>query len=225
MPEIPDRIPGEIIFASYSNDIRDRALMRYVDNTARDASNPVPDSGDLAWIETLQELQIFDGVLWQNYLTAADQGVFDAALSARLDILESHAFSPFEDAIKAIPVGSFTSLGTVVIPTTGDYLVTCGAVFSGDISAGSTSRLDLQLTQTGSVTSTFEQWDMNISNNSNTMFMDFPMSFSVPRINQVLVAGDEIEFEAQGFNANIDLDARLFWVYVQRIANGLMTET
>lgn len=64
MPELPDRIPGEVILASYSNDIRDRALMRYADPTARDTSNPLPAAGDLAYLTATGLFQVFDGTAW-----------------------------------------------------------------------------------------------------------------------------------------------------------------
>ena len=41
MSELDDRLPGEVIFAAYSNEIRDRAAQRYVDGSARDASVPL----------------------------------------------------------------------------------------------------------------------------------------------------------------------------------------
>jgi hypothetical protein len=62
--EIPDRIPGEVILASYSNDIRDRALMRYADGAARDVSNPLPAAGDLAYLTASGVYQVFDGAAW-----------------------------------------------------------------------------------------------------------------------------------------------------------------
>jgi len=62
--EIADRIPGEVILASYSNQIRDRAVMRYADPTARDVSNPLPNAGDLAYLTASGVYQVFDGSAW-----------------------------------------------------------------------------------------------------------------------------------------------------------------
>jgi hypothetical protein len=66
MSELADRLPGEVIFAAYANQIRDRALMRYVDATARDASEPLPDSGEMAWLTSTGELQVYDGSDWRT---------------------------------------------------------------------------------------------------------------------------------------------------------------
>lgn len=68
MAELTDRLPGEIIFASYANEIRDRAVMRYVDVAARDASEPLPDTGELAYLTSTDELQVYTGTAWVNRL-------------------------------------------------------------------------------------------------------------------------------------------------------------
>jgi hypothetical protein len=85
MAELADRIPGEIIFAAYANDIRDRAVMRYVDAAGRDASEPLPDTGEMAYLTTTGEFQIYDGTAWVNYLHEGPSPGW--SLQAKLDIV------------------------------------------------------------------------------------------------------------------------------------------
>jgi len=62
--EIPDVTPGGVIATNWGNQIRDRAVMRYANAATRDASVPVPISGDLAWLQDVNELTIYDGASW-----------------------------------------------------------------------------------------------------------------------------------------------------------------
>jgi len=50
MPEIPNVVPGEPVEADWGNDIRDRSVQKYADLTALEASQPVPQLGELAWL-------------------------------------------------------------------------------------------------------------------------------------------------------------------------------
>jgi hypothetical protein len=61
MAEMPDVSPGEIIAASYTNDLRDRTVQRYANTAERDSDNPVPTPGDLAYITSGGDdlLQVF----------------------------------------------------------------------------------------------------------------------------------------------------------------------
>jgi len=65
MPEVPDVTPGGTIQTAWGNDIRDRAVMRYANAAARDASVLVPVSGDLAWLQDVDELTIYNGSGWE----------------------------------------------------------------------------------------------------------------------------------------------------------------
>lgn len=69
MAELPDVAPGEVIASAHINDVRDRTVQRYVDESVRDAETPSPVSGELAFIETPPDveraLQVFDGGVWR----------------------------------------------------------------------------------------------------------------------------------------------------------------
>lgn len=80
MAELPDRVPGEIIFASYENDIKQRTAQRYADNTQRDALNPLPEDGALAYITSTDELQIWNGAAWVVFYLSSTGGAMTGAL-------------------------------------------------------------------------------------------------------------------------------------------------
>jgi hypothetical protein len=67
MPEIPDVVAGEPVASSWGNAIRNRTAQRYASAAARDASIPVPTTGDLAVLEDTGDLTMFDGSTWQTY--------------------------------------------------------------------------------------------------------------------------------------------------------------
>ena len=64
MAEIPDVVALENIEVQWGNDIRDRTVQRYADETERDNLVPLPQSGDLAWIVDINEIQVYDGTGW-----------------------------------------------------------------------------------------------------------------------------------------------------------------
>lgn len=64
MAEIADVVPGEDTESTWGNAIRDRAVMRYVTEAARDASEPAPVAGRVCYITSDEEFQVFDGVAW-----------------------------------------------------------------------------------------------------------------------------------------------------------------
>lgn len=86
MAEIPDVIAGDPIEAAWGNQIRDRSLQRYATAAARDAANPAPVTGDMAWITTEAEegltvpgiSEIHDGTAWRSF-ARQDGAVFETA--------------------------------------------------------------------------------------------------------------------------------------------------
>lgn len=120
MAEIPDRVPGGVILASYANDIRDRSAQRYADPTARDASNPLPAAGELAYVASLGVLQVFDGTLWRDLLDDVDLSALDARISLLELIKDSHA-SAFTEGSTTLgtSLGAITS--QVIVPSDGTY--------------------------------------------------------------------------------------------------------
>lgn len=136
MAEIPDRVPGGVILASYANTIRDRTAQRYVDPTARDASNPLPIAGELAYIQSLNVLQVFDGTLW---VALADEPLVEAAdlaLSDRLDLLETTLLSPFTATPQSLSQTP-AKVAEVTIPTDGEYFFLFNGAVDFDIQLAS----------------------------------------------------------------------------------------
>lgn len=141
MSEIPDRIPGGVILASYANDIRDRTLQRYPDPTARDASNPLPSDGELAWVESLDVIQVAVGGVWRNVALEEWANAITDPLAARITELEAVRDSMrtvFTEGSTTLGTSLGTITGTVTAPTDGLYLMEllCEATA---ITAGQTS--------------------------------------------------------------------------------------
>ena len=67
MPEIDDVVAGEPVESSWGNLIRSRTLQRYTSEAERDFLNPTPQEGDLAYIQNIEEVQVFDGSEWLNF--------------------------------------------------------------------------------------------------------------------------------------------------------------
>ena len=60
--ELADVIGGETITANFTNEVKDRSVMRYTDATERDSLLPTPVTGDVAFLEngaTFSELTIY----------------------------------------------------------------------------------------------------------------------------------------------------------------------
>jgi len=69
MAELGDVIGGDIITSTFTNELKDRTVMRYANAAARDASITTPQNGDVAWLLT-GSLSIYNGSTWVNYLGA-----------------------------------------------------------------------------------------------------------------------------------------------------------
>lgn len=66
MSEMPDVSTGEIIEAGWTNDVKNRTLQRYVNVATRDAENPAPTEGELAFVASLagDAFQVYQGGTW-----------------------------------------------------------------------------------------------------------------------------------------------------------------
>ena len=64
MPELPDVVPGEPVESDWGNNVRDRVTSRYADASARSASEPFPQAGQLTWLDDPGVLERFDGTDW-----------------------------------------------------------------------------------------------------------------------------------------------------------------
>ena len=134
MSEIADRIPGEIIIASYSNTLRDRVVQRYTDATQRAAQSPVPGLGEVSYLTGSGQLQIFNGTSWVNFPDQPDYN----ALVARLDTLEA-----IRDSFDTEFTAGTTSIGTSVQNITGTVQAATPGLYLIDFNA------DLALTTAG----------------------------------------------------------------------------
>jgi len=72
MPELPNRVDGEIIEAEHMNDATIRSIQRYTNTAQRDSLNPAPETGQPAWIVDIAELHVWTGTAW----IVAGTGVF-----------------------------------------------------------------------------------------------------------------------------------------------------
>lgn len=65
MAEIPDVIPSGPVESGWGNAIRDRVTSRYADAAARDLSEPIPQIGQITWLDTPGVLEFWNGSSWQ----------------------------------------------------------------------------------------------------------------------------------------------------------------
>jgi hypothetical protein len=61
MSELGDVAGGETVTAAFTNDVKNRTVMRYANAAARDASIPVPVEGDLAYLQDVNRITYYDG--------------------------------------------------------------------------------------------------------------------------------------------------------------------
>ena len=65
--EIADVAAAGTIEASWGNNIRNRAIMRYASSSARDSAVPSPDEGEVCYLEDDNVITVYDGSAWQTY--------------------------------------------------------------------------------------------------------------------------------------------------------------
>lgn len=66
MPEIPDVITSEVVASEWGNDIRDRTVQRYVDLTERTADHSSPVAGDLSYLASTGDVDIYHSAAWRH---------------------------------------------------------------------------------------------------------------------------------------------------------------
>ena len=64
MAELADVIGGDIVTAAFTNDVKNRSVMRYASASARDSSIPTPQDGDVAWLQDANSLTIYANGSW-----------------------------------------------------------------------------------------------------------------------------------------------------------------
>ncbi len=66
MPELPNRIDGEIIPADHMNTVQDRSVQRYASVAERDTLNPAPVEGQMAYISDIDGVHVYVGTAWHS---------------------------------------------------------------------------------------------------------------------------------------------------------------
>jgi hypothetical protein len=194
MPEIPDRVPGGIILASYANDIRDRTAQRYNSAVERDSLTPLPGEGALAYLADVDEFQVFANGLWRTLATEDWAQPLLDDLDTRLQELEelrSSYRSDFVDSTTSLNT-ALASLGvSITVPFDGTYLVALQAIM--EVTAEGQSTL-------GGVTFSFQvdgvQWEaFNTFNVRHDDDLNRPVNVELPvhlMSERAFTAGDVI---------------------------------
>ena len=102
MAELPLQVPGGIATSDYINDVAARTVQRYDDQAQLDSLNPTPDSGDLAWLEDVQTMQMFDGLNWGAWFSG--NGVRSIQVTA--SVLAGPRDVPGQPVIRTVTPGS-----------------------------------------------------------------------------------------------------------------------
>ena len=114
MAEIPDVIPGELITADYNNDMRDRSLQRYASTVDRDADNPVPVDGDLAFLQTSPTtgdiVQVFSDGAWVALIDSTGGTMTAGSLALEENIAITFDYDAGTGFNVTIPTGSMGEL-------------------------------------------------------------------------------------------------------------------
>ena len=63
MSELNDVAGGETIASTFTNQVKERTVMRYASAAARDASIPAPIAGSLAFLDDTDTITMYDGGL------------------------------------------------------------------------------------------------------------------------------------------------------------------
>lgn len=76
MAEMPDVVSTEIIASDWGNDIRDRTAQRYANAAERDALNPAPVEGDIAFLDSnspdRDRFYVYWSGLWRPMVVSID---------------------------------------------------------------------------------------------------------------------------------------------------------
>ena len=104
MSELGDVSGGETISSAFTNNVKNRTVMRYANAAARDASIPVPVEGDMAYLQAENVITYYASAQWFRILSElsgdnryVDIGgdtmtgplIVDAGLTVNGDIVEN----------------------------------------------------------------------------------------------------------------------------------------
>ena len=65
MSELSDVTGGQIIGASFTNQVKERTVMRYASAATRDTSIPIPVEGSLAYLLDVNQVTVYNGSVWE----------------------------------------------------------------------------------------------------------------------------------------------------------------
>jgi len=180
MPEIPDRINGEIIEAAHINTNRDRTIQRYTSAGNRDSLVPLPVDGDTAWLSDEDVLTVYTGSAWFKVaMGAATSDVADVPITEAAGV---------DDTIRTVDLPA---------PTGGTWLYNAGGFIDAAVGANTvvyTMRLfaggsQLQATQvevTGDGRIPFSLTGLGSGQGSLTVARDFDVA-GIQSVGQAVV--------------------------------------
>jgi hypothetical protein len=216
MPETPDRLPGEIILASYSNTIRDRTVQRYVDNTARDSAVPLPVQGTVAYITATGQLQIFDGAEWQIWTNTNAR----EDLQERLTYLEGWRAAFYEHG-KTQSIGTaWATYASINAQQTGDFIVVASATAEYDIALAAGLSFPAMRVQIRKNDINQEQNDVGSTGegfHAEAVYHTIPVIGAVPGDNFSLVMQTQSSSVTSG-------QIHSAWIYLIPVPVGILTE-
>jgi hypothetical protein len=213
MPEIPDRVPGGVILASYSNDVRDRICQRYASAVERDSLTPLPAEGELAYLQDQNVLQVFKGT-WMNLVQQDQWDAKNGEQDARLDTLEDYVASPFTETPKSFDAG-FTQITGLTIPTAGDWLLRFnGKAFTSVAAILASPAMQLRFLVDGVQQIVFAR-----IGSSQTGVWGDQLAITWPR--KGLVAGNVIHVDLRTTSAQVDAaEVEDYFLEAQRMPTG-----
>ena len=80
MSELNDVAGGETIASTFTNQVKERTVMRYASAAGRDTSIPAPVSGSLAYLQDSDTVTMYDGTNWVALVMASGAVAMTAAL-------------------------------------------------------------------------------------------------------------------------------------------------
>lgn len=83
--ELDQVIPGEVIESAWGNAVGDRILNRYADATDRDTKNPTPSAGDLAYLQNVDHMQMYNGTAWVGVINTRQGPTIEAGQTLGFD--------------------------------------------------------------------------------------------------------------------------------------------
>ncbi len=133
MSELADVIGGNTVTASFTNEVKERSLMRYATAAARDSSIPAPVAGSLAWLQDVDEITVYDGAVWR---TVALGDLFlpltGGTLSGVINMPSNIFDSGQSDTTLSASAGQFETVQSMGVPN-GTYLVICSGYHEASI--------------------------------------------------------------------------------------------